>query len=351
MQITSLKVFCDVSRLRSFSQAAQANDITQSAVSQTVSQLERLMGVKLIDRSTRPLQLTSAGQTYFEGCKAMLEQYTELEMRTRAAQFSAQAAVSGTVQVAAIYSVGLSDMGQYVDRFAALYPQAQVHLDYLHPDQVYERVLNGTADLGLVSFPKSSSKLAALAWRDEEMVLACSPHNPLASKLSVRRDDLQDRKYVHYEKGLMIRKKIDRFLREQGINVDVALEFDNIENIKHAVALDVGVALLPEPTFRREVEAGTLVALPLADCRMVRPLGVIHRRKLGLSSAARPFLDLLLDRGVNGVDRGSWTVDRESHGSRFTAHGPGPTGNGSRPTPHGPRSTGNGTQSTAPRES
>ena len=65
MQFESLKVFCDVAQQRSFSQAAQANDVTQSAASQVVSQLEKRMGVQLIDRSTRPLQLTPLGQTYY----------------------------------------------------------------------------------------------------------------------------------------------------------------------------------------------------------------------------------------------------------------------------------------------
>src|SRR6202008_2327217 len=107
MHFGALKVFCDVARCRSFSQAAQANEITQSAVSQIVSQLEKRMQVQLVDRSTRPLRLTSLGQTFYEGCRALLVQYTELEANIR----SARTEIAGTVQVAAIYSVGLGDMG------------------------------------------------------------------------------------------------------------------------------------------------------------------------------------------------------------------------------------------------
>src|SRR6202521_2926647 len=114
MHFGALKVFCDVARCRSFSQAGQANDITQSAVSQIVSQLEKRMQVQLVDRSTRPPLLTALGQTFYEGCQALLEQYAELEATLR----NAQAEVAGIVQVAAIYSVGLGDMGQLVQRFA-----------------------------------------------------------------------------------------------------------------------------------------------------------------------------------------------------------------------------------------
>src|SRR3712207_5215817 len=154
MQVGSLKVFCDVARCRSFSQAAQVNHLTQSAASQIVKELEKHLKVQLIDRSTRPLQLTPLGRRYYEGCRELVEQYYELEASLQ----TARAEVEATVAVAAIYSVGLGDMGKYVERFTAEHPNVRVHVDYLHPDRVYERVLDGAADFGLVSFPRRSRK-------------------------------------------------------------------------------------------------------------------------------------------------------------------------------------------------
>src|SRR5262245_2214332 len=298
MHLGSLKVFCDVARQRSFSRAAQANDVTQSAVSQIVSQLERRMDAQLIDRSTRPLQLTALGQSFYEGCKALLAKYAELEASIR----SACTEIAGKVEVAAIYSVGLSDMGQYVERFRQQHAKAQVRIDFLHPDLVIQRVLDGSADLGLVSFPRKTPQLAAVPWREEEMVLVCSPKNPLATHLAVRPQALDGEKFVHFDKNLVIRRRVDRFLREQGAAVDVTCEFDNIENIKQAVAIGAGVALLPEPTLRREVQARTLVARPLFGCRFTRPLGIIHRRQR-LSAPARLFLELLLEDGRVALQR------------------------------------------------
>ena len=289
MQFEALKVFCDVARYRSFSVAAQVNGVTQSAASQVVSLLERRMGVQLIDRSTRPLQLTSFGQTYYDGSNALWEQYMELEAKIR----TAQAQLARTIRVAAIYSVGLGDMGQSVQRFQTAHPDVRVHLEYLHPDRVYERVREGTADLGLVSFPRTVAKLTSMPWRDEEMVLACSPVHHLAPRLGIRPYELQGVKYIHFDKDLVIRREVDRFFRDHGINVEVVLEFDNIENIKKAVELGAGVALLPEPTLRREVEEHSLVARPLIGCRLVRPLGVIHRRHLKPSNSALQFVEML----------------------------------------------------------
>jgi DNA-binding transcriptional LysR family regulator len=289
MHLESLKVFCDVVRCRSFSQAASENGLSQSAASQIVLQLEERLGARLIIRSPRPLQLTPLGRTYYDGCKQLIEQYAELEASIR----SAQAELESSVQVAAIYSVGLGDMGQHVERFVQLQPNARVHIEYLHPDRVYEQVHDGTADFGLVSFPRKSREMMALPWRDEAMVLACHPSHPLAHNLAVTPAQLSGERFVGFAKGLVIRREVDRFLREQGATVEVALEFDSIENIKKAVEVAAGVALLPLPTIRREVAARTIVALALVGCQMVRPLGIIQRRNRQLSNTAQKFLELL----------------------------------------------------------
>jgi DNA-binding transcriptional LysR family regulator len=308
MQIESLKVFCDVARYRSFSQAAVANDVTQSAASQVVLQLEKRMRVQLIDRSTRPLQLTALGQVYYDGCKELVERYLELEASVR----DASQRLAGTVQVAAIYSVGLGDMGKYVERFRSEQPGARVQLEYLHPDRVAERVQDGTADFGLVSFPRATREVDALPWREEEMVLVCPPGHSLAGQRSVRPGELERQRYIGFDRDLRIRREVDRFLRRFEVSVDIALEFDNIENIKKAVEIGAGVALLPEPTLQREVEAGTLMALPLAGCRFVRPLGIIFRRHHHLSATARGFLELLR-RDENAANRTSDTMTKPEH--------------------------------------
>jgi DNA-binding transcriptional LysR family regulator len=178
-------------------------------------------------------------------------------------------------------------------------PRTHVHIDYLHPDRVYERVLDGTADLGLVSFPGKSPKLTALPWREEEMVLACPTKHPFAHRLAVHVGDLDGQTFVHFARDLIIRRKVDQFLREHDVVVQVGPEFDNVENIKQAVAIGAGIALLPAPTLRREVASRALAALPLHGARLERPLGIIHRKRPPLSAAARRFI-AILRQGTNG---------------------------------------------------
>ena len=289
LNIESLRVFCDVIRQKSFSKAAAANDVSQSAASQMVSQLEKRLGVKLIDRSKRPLAPTLEGQLYFEGCRKLIEGYFQLEATIQ----SSHEAVQSSVHVASIYSVGLYDMSQYVRAFQELFPRGQVRIQYLHPDKVYELVLSGEADLGLVSFPRPSRELERFPWREEPMVLVCPPGHRLAGAPSVALEQIDGENYVAFDSDLMIRREMDRWLRRRRVHVKVVMEFDNIEAIKRGIEVGAGVALLPEPTIEAERDRGSLAVVRLEGEPLARPLGVIHRRGRKLSPAMVSFIDFL----------------------------------------------------------
>jgi len=293
MQIEALKIYADVVRLRSFSRGAEANGVLQSAASQAVNSLERQLGVPLIDRSHRPFEVTPEGKLFYDGCRQIVDLYTELEATVRGVHKD----VDAVVRVAAIFSVGLGDMSRYVQRFSESHPQARVQLEYLHPDRVYERVLEEAVDFGIVSFPQRRKELTVVPWRAEPMVLACLPGHRLAKRRAVAVRELDGEKFVAFDKGLAIRRQIDRLLRKHGAHVEVTMEFDNIEAIKRAVEVGAGVALLPEPTLARETALGTLAAARLEDSEFSRTLGIIHRRGKKFYPNTQDFLGLLLKNG------------------------------------------------------
>jgi DNA-binding transcriptional LysR family regulator len=195
--------------------------------------------------------------------------------------------------VASIYSVGLSHMNRYVQEFFGKHPKANVRLEYQHPDKVYELVENDQVDLGLVSYPRPSRTIESIAWREEPMVVVVAPQHPLARQKSVALPELDGLRMVGFEPSLRIRREIDRVLDAHEVEPDVAMEFDNIETIKRAIEIDAGIGLLPLPTIDREVETGSLVAVPLAEVRMVRPLGIIVRRGKALGETAASFMRFL----------------------------------------------------------
>lgn len=298
MQLKALKVFCDIVHRRSFSRAADDHGISQSGASQMVHHLEEELGVKLIDRSKRPFVLTPEGEVYYEGCRKIMHRYRALEEEVRTLHQD----VAGRVTVASIYSVGLSHMDRFVQKFLSRHPKANVRLQYQHPDKVYDLVDNDQVDLGLVSYPKSSRTIKANAWRVEPMVLICSPEHHLAEESCLPLDALEGVSIVGFDEHLKIRREVDRVLDSADVEVNVVMEFDNIETIKRAVEINAGVSLLPAPTVAREIEAGSLVAIPLDGQPLVRPLGIIQRKGTELGKTARLFLKMLREDGNLGKE-------------------------------------------------
>jgi DNA-binding transcriptional LysR family regulator len=298
MHLKSLKVFCDVVGRRSFSRAASENGISQSGASQIVNALEEHLGVKLIDRTKRPFVLTPEGEVYYEGCRKLVQRYFALEEEVR----TLHEEVAGRVSIASIYSIGLSHMNRFVQRFLRDYPKANVRVQYQHPRRVYELVESDQVDLGLVSYPRSSRTIRATVWREEPMMLVCAPSHPLAEKERVRLEDLRGMELIGFDSDLEIRHEIDRALAAHGVEVHVAMEFDNTETIKRAVEINAGVSLLPEPTVDREVTAGALAARPLVGAELLRPIGVVQRRGKELGKTARRFMQLLLKQSPTHRD-------------------------------------------------
>jgi DNA-binding transcriptional LysR family regulator len=195
--------------------------------------------------------------------------------------------------VASIYSVGLHHMSAFMQRFSAEHPRAQVRLEYLHPHRVCEVVENGDADLGIVSYPKESDALGTIPWRSEPMVIVCHPQHRLSGEKSLSLKAIAGEPFVAFEAGLAIRDAIDRALVRSHAEVNIALEFDNIETMKRAIEIDAGVSILPEPSVRREIALGSLAKVGISGDALVRPLGIVHRRDRALSELAQQFIGLL----------------------------------------------------------
>ncbi len=289
MHFRNVELFCEVAAQRSFSKAAEAQNLSQSYVSQVVHHLEDELGLQLIDRSKRPLELTPPGTLYFDGCKKVLDDFRRIEESVRGMANQ----VVGPVRIAAIYSVGLLQMDAYLKRFQDEFPKVEIHIDYLHPSSVDERIRNDQADLGVVSFAREGGEIGMIPWQDQEMGLVVASSHPLAQCESIPVNEICHADFVALHADLKIRKEIDRWLKKAKVPVNIVYEFDNVENVKRAVEVNHGVSLLPIPTVARETEMGTLAVVRLEEVEWKRPLGIIFKRQRSLSMAASKFVELL----------------------------------------------------------
>jgi LysR family transcriptional regulator, transcriptional activator of the cysJI operon len=289
MQIESLKVFCDLAETESFTKAAQINQVTQSAVSQQISSLERQFKSLLIERSKKKFRLTREGQVLYDFSKEIIQTYDALFTRLQ----EIKDIVSGTLRVATIYSFGLHDLPPYLKKFLKAYPTVNIHVEYRRSNQVYEDVLGNVVDLGLVAYPSKDPKLEVVPLRRDMLVLVTHPQHPLARRKSIQLRDLVGQKFIGFEPDIPTRRAIDKVLKEQNIAVQHVMEFDNIETVKRAVEIDAGVSIVPQGTVTQEIARQALAEVKFEDVEMFRPLAAIHKRNKVLTPAMKQFLAVL----------------------------------------------------------
>jgi DNA-binding transcriptional LysR family regulator len=292
MNIDHFKIFCDLADTQSFSKAAALNQITQSAVSQQVRALEQKFNVMLIDRSRRNFALTPEGLALLGASREMLALYNELGARLQ----TARNVVSGELRIASIYSIGLHELPPRLKIFRAKYPQVHTHVEFRRAQQVYQAVIDGEVDLGLVAFPVKRTGLRFDIFDEDEMVLIVHPNHPLAGQKSVPLERLHGEKFISFEPDVPTRKIVDRYLRENSVEPTHVMEFDNIETVKRAVEVESGVSIVPENTVQQEVENGLLRKVRLEGPKLSRPLGVIYRRNRSCTPAQAEFIAALRNR-------------------------------------------------------
>lgn len=289
MQIESLKVFCDLVETQSFTKAAQINGVTQSAVSQQITALERLFKSLLIERSRKQFRLTREGQIVHDYSRQLIKVYDSLFTKLQ----ETKDIVSGTIRVATIYSIGLHDLPPYLKKFLKAYPTVHVHVEYRRSNQVYDDVIGNVVDVGLVAYPVRDPKVEVYPLRKDPLVLIAHPNHPLARHRGVRLKALNGQNFIGFEPDIPTRKALDRLLREHSVSVKHVMEFDNIETVKRAVEIDAGVAIVPEGTVVQEVAKQTLAQMRIEDGEYNRPLAAIYKKTKVLSPAIKEFLATL----------------------------------------------------------
>lgn len=289
MNTETFRIFCDVVYYQSFSRGAKANNISQSAATQSIHRLEKQLGAQLVDRSKRPFNLTPEGKICYEGFREILETYDSIVSRVQSNYLQD----SGVIRVAAIYSIGLHDMGNSMRDFMKTHPHNKIRLELLHPDKVIQAVENSAVDMGIISYPTATPEINVIPLRSEEMVVVVAPDHKLAKEKGLKVEKLQGLDFVAFDRDLPIRREIDKTLRQNGVRVNVVSEYDNVETIKQAIQAGLGASILPLPAVANAAERGELVAIPILAPQLTRPVGVIFKRRKVFTKGAIGFIEAL----------------------------------------------------------
>lgn len=289
MNITlrQLQVFLGVATTRNFSRTGAQIGLTQPAVSRCISELEAQLGLQLLNRTTREVELTDAGRNLAARLPRVLEDLETALLDVR----GMATALHGKVRVAGSPTLSANLLPDCIARAQRLLPGVQVVLlDRIQHD-VMASVQSGEVDFGVVIDPSDREALHCESIHSDPFCLACPATHRLARKRQVRWSDLEGEPLVLLDHASGSRRLIDRALVQQGIQAPIAQEVGHATTIFRMLDAGLGISVIPQLAVPPEGLAN-LVVRPLTP-RIDREIMLVHRRNRALAPVAQRVWDLV----------------------------------------------------------
>jgi len=291
MNLQNLRVFLKVAELEHITQASEALNLSQPAVTKTIQSLEHEVGLDLIERQGRRIALTHAGRVLQKYAHQLFVVEREMEVALAALRNIE----GGEIKLAANTTAGVYLMPPIVARFLASYPQVTLHMSVLNSHEIVEETLNWHLDFGLVEGDASTlpKDLLIEKFAYDELVLVVSPQHQWSKRSTVQPKELAEDVLLLREQGSGIREAVERGLLLHGIHIRPLFTLTDSEAIKQMVMSGVGAAIVSAYSIRRELENGDLVQVAIADLDLKPQLSLIRRTDRQLSRAAQAFWTFL----------------------------------------------------------
>lgn len=272
--LRQLEVFLAIAHQQNVSKAATLLNLSQSAASSALKELEQQFDVQLFDRVGKRLQLNEQGRLIRPKAESLLAQASDLE------QSLLKHADAGHLKIGATLSIGNYLAVNIMAEMMRLQPNANINLEVANTSSISQKVLNFDLDIGLIEGELQHSDLEVIPWRDDELAVFCSPSHPLAQKKSITDEDLTTTKWILREAGSGTRQAFERAMHGILPSLNISHELQHTEAIKRAVEADLGIGCLSNITLEDAFKRGSLVRLPVPHRDFQRQFYfILHKQK------------------------------------------------------------------------
>jgi DNA-binding transcriptional LysR family regulator len=311
LDFTELQAFLAVIAERSFSRAATKMHRTQSAVSYAVRRLEGKVGERLFHRSNNGA-LTEAGEVLRQYAERLVRLADEAQLSVRELRDLRR----GRVLIGA-NEASIAMLLPLIAGFRARYPQILIDIRRVHARHIGEEVLQGNLEFGVTTFPPRQRRLRAVALGTDELVALVYPSHPFATRDRLRIVEWAREPIIIPNDPSPARERVMQLAEARGTPVNVQVALPTLEAIKLAVAMRLGITLLPRRCAVAEIDSGQLIAVPVTEVQAPHTVHLIYRRAPALSHSGSAFLDSLKDgSGKNPRTAGRRRAGRTSSSAR-----------------------------------
>ena len=295
--LRQLRTFKTVADLKSFSLAAQRLKLSQPSISYQVKELEEALGVPLLDRLGKKVQLTEAGTVLYGYARRMLDVLDEAKVAVE----EIRGIKRGTLRVGASTTVGIYLLPAALGAFKKLHPGLVISLEIGTRERVQEQVLNSELDLAVVGPALKDPELAIIPFLSDELVVVAPAGHALAGKKHLDLKDVAAQPFVMREAASGSRWSLEKAARKAGAKLHVAMELGSNGAIKHAVESGLGLAVISRYACALEFASGRLVELDVRGFPIRRDWHIVYLRKRKLPSSVHAFIEFL--KGTSWLSR------------------------------------------------
>lgn len=283
-----LRAFVTLARRGSFTMAAKELHLSQSAVSHSMKALETDVGCRLFDRLGKKVLLTQAGEQLLEHADRILrEMISARESITQLGKWGRTRLRIGASTTACQYI-----LPEVLREFQKQYPHANLLIEPGNTPEAIELLRANAIDLAIALEPKRDDDFEFHSLFSDEMHFVMAPNHAWALAGRVTREEIPKQRYVLYNKSSVTYRLVEDYFRAEDMVLNSVMQLGSMEATKEMVKLGIGISVLAPWIARKEIEAGSLVALPLGKRKLKRTWGILHTRERRLSMAEETFMKL-----------------------------------------------------------
>lgn len=288
MLLEQLKTFTEVAERRNFTKAGEKLNLAQPTVSLHIRQLEEEFGTPLFIRSGRQFSITPGGKLLYERAKQLLA----LTEETKEDMMRQSGELTGTLKVAASYTIGESVLPRMLENLLANHPKLEVDISINNTEEVEAKVRELRCDVGCIEGTVRLEGLSAVPFMEDELIVVCGPGHPLAKKRDPRAADLQKARWITREEGSGTREHTDHLLRSLGHVKPRRMTIGSNGGVLQAVTAGLGIAAVSVHAAKDGLETGRLVRLDTGLPPQHRTFSVLHVPVMAERAAVAAFLSI-----------------------------------------------------------
>ena len=287
MNITlkQLSIFTTTARLSGITKAAEALSMTQSAASQSLKELENILGYPLFTRYGRRLVINEHGQALLSKATQMLALQAQIQQPTTVE-------LQGELKVAASVTIGSYVMPQLLAAFIAKHPKVEPKLAISNSEQVTDKLMAGQAHIGLIEAPLSHQSLKISPWRVDQLTVFCASDYALASQGELTLTHMSEQRWILREYGSGTRTVFVNAMQQQGGIISHSMDLARQEAIKQAVKANLGLGVLSLLSIQQELTLGIFKVLT-TPLNLNRQLSIIQSEHYRYDPLVNAFYDFL----------------------------------------------------------